>query len=161
WSPDGSRLLYYDHVGVWTVDAHGDHRGFITHSAVAVLWSPDGGWVMVRRGSNDGERVFVMRTDGSGSTQVASGPVEILAWQGLERCRQHPCSCRRAGAARTPCGAGRPHFGISAGPVTIPADGADGRVPGSASDVAGVMVTSRRHVAHPSLRLDCPVARPW
>jgi Tol biopolymer transport system component len=85
WSSDGSRLLYADHVGVWTVDAHGNDRGFITHSAVAVLWSPDGRWVVVRRVSNDAERVFVMRTDGSGSTQVANGPVEILAWQGLKR----------------------------------------------------------------------------
>jgi Tol biopolymer transport system component len=94
WSPDGTRLMYSDNVGVWTVDAHGNHRTLVyrwplgpkaTHSAEAVLWSPDGRWILVTRGTNWGERAFVMRSDGTGLTQAVSGRVGVVTWQGLQR----------------------------------------------------------------------------
>ena len=79
WSPDGTRILYTDTVGVWTVDAHGSHPTLVfrwpagTEFGGGIFWSKDGRWIVLTTRSGGGVSQVVMHADGSGLTHVPAG----------------------------------------------------------------------------------------
>jgi Tol biopolymer transport system component len=78
WSPNRTRILYSDKVGVWTANADGSHRTLVYQWPVGTIfggklfWSPDGHWIVLTIWSWSVRQV-VMRSDGRGLTEVAGG----------------------------------------------------------------------------------------
>lgn len=89
WSPDGSRMAYVAHGSdgdsLWTADAHGRNRQFVTAlpSGGALSWSPDGARIGYLSGAyQDAPFGFLAAYDLAGRTEtvLARGPLVAFFW---------------------------------------------------------------------------------
>ncbi|MBT1073888.1 Tol-Pal system beta propeller repeat protein TolB [Geobacter grbiciae] len=78
WSPKGDRIVYCRQEGGFQIyainpDGSGDTRLTSEGSNEHPRWSPDGRFITFSSTRGGGERIHVMRADGSGQTRVSGG----------------------------------------------------------------------------------------
>jgi Tol biopolymer transport system component len=101
WSPDGSEIAFsairYEDTYLWLVNADGTNERLLTNAGYATgpTWSPDGSLIafvgitsdLTGAAQSEATRaLFVMRSDGSGITEIAEVPGGVagdIAWQPL------------------------------------------------------------------------------
>jgi Tol biopolymer transport system component len=70
WSPNGSRLAFFDRGALWSVDPYGRHKRRLTPRVGGELslpaWSPDGFALAFARATSNRGEVFVVRASGRG-----------------------------------------------------------------------------------------------
>ena len=78
WSPDGSRIAYFDGAGVNVIDADGSGKRFVTRAkawggwAGWLTWSPDGTRIAFTSYTGDHSDLYVVAADGSGRRQLTT-----------------------------------------------------------------------------------------
>ena len=81
WSPDGTRLLYMDHEGVWAVRTEGDEPPVLLggiDDLVDVRWSPDG--TQVASMTRDGALWVVSAQDGAFAHRLSGVHNGTFSW---------------------------------------------------------------------------------
>jgi TolB protein len=82
WSPDGSKITYWQADGIYVANANGSgaHRILQNNSARYPVWSPDGSMISYNTTSG-ASAVWTMRSDGSNATVLTAGG--FPSWQPL------------------------------------------------------------------------------
>ena len=72
WSPDGSKIAFYNTSGIYTVNADGSQVSQITLGAPSsdLRWSPDGSRIAFTSTSDGNDEVYVVNSDGSRLNQI-------------------------------------------------------------------------------------------
>ncbi len=82
WSPDGTTIAFSGRepgggLGIWTVASNGSGLRRLTDDAADKhpSWSPDGRWIVFDRMIGDERRLWIVRRDGTGLTELPLGAV--------------------------------------------------------------------------------------
>lgn len=81
WSPDGTKLAYWDLGGIYTVNADGSGETRVPTTSSSdqwPSWSPDGTKIAVRNADGPTGGVYVVNVDGSGRRKLTDGMMD--AW---------------------------------------------------------------------------------